>query len=56
MPIWRKLMKVAQQVFTITERFPKEDDCGLSSQIGRSWLSVSRGHWRKHLSFNRLQS
>jgi len=43
---------LAEQVFAITERLPKKEDYGLTSQIRRSALSVpanlAEGFGRKH--------
>lgn len=45
-------MDLAEQVFAITERLPKKEDYGLTSQIRRSALSVpanlAEGFGRKH--------
>jgi four helix bundle protein len=41
MPVWKKAMDLAQQVFALTEGLPKKEDYGLTSQIRRSALSVS---------------
>jgi four helix bundle protein len=52
MPVWQKGMNLAEQVFSITERLPKKEDYGLTSQIRRSALSVpanvAEGFGRKH--------
>lgn len=41
MPVWKKAMDLAQEVFALTEGLPKKEDYGLTSQIRRSALSVS---------------
>lgn len=41
MPVWKKAMDLAQQIFALTEGLPKKEDYGLTSQIRRSALSVS---------------
>jgi four helix bundle protein len=45
-------MDLAEQVFAITEKLPKKEDYGLTSQIRRSALSVpanlAEGFGRKH--------
>jgi four helix bundle protein len=52
MPVWQKAMNLAQKIFSITERLPKKEDYGLTSQIRRAALSVSgniaEGFGRKH--------
>lgn len=41
MPIWQEAMDVAEKVFRLTEKLPKKEDYGLTSQIRRSALSIS---------------
>jgi len=52
MPVWKRGMDLAEQIFVITERLPKKEDYGLTSQIRRSALSVpanlAEGFGRKH--------
>ncbi len=52
MPVWQKSMSMAVSIFTLTEKLPKKEDYGLTSQIRRSALSVpgniSEGFGRKH--------
>ena len=52
MPVWQKGMDLAQQVFTLTEKLPRKEDYGLTSQIRRSALSVpgniAEGFGRRH--------
>ena len=52
MPVWKKGMELAERVFAISERLPKKEDYGLTSQIRRSALSVpanlAEGFGRKH--------
>ncbi len=52
MPVWQKAMELAVIFFKLTERLPKKEDYGLTSQIRRSALSVpgnlSEGFGRKH--------
>ena len=40
MPVWQKAMDLATRVFEITEKLPRKEDYGLTSQIRRSGLSV----------------
>ena len=52
MPVWEKAMNLAVQIFKLTEKLPKKEDYGLTSQIRRSALSVagnlSEGFGRRH--------
>jgi four helix bundle protein len=52
MPVWQKAMELAVRIFHITERLPRKEDFGLTSQIRNSGLSVSgnisEGFGRKH--------
>ena len=41
MPVWKKAMDLAVRIFELTEKLPKKEDYGLTSQIRRSALSVS---------------
>lgn len=41
MPVWKKAMDLAVKIFELTEKLPKKEDYGLTSQIRRSALSVS---------------
>lgn len=52
MPVWKKAMDLAVQIYDLTEKLPRKEDYGLTSQIRRSALSVpgnlSEGFGRKH--------
>ncbi len=52
MTVWQQSMNLANKIFQITEKLPKKEDYGLTSQIRRSALSVSgniaEGFGRKH--------
>jgi four helix bundle protein len=52
MPVWQKSMDLAVRVFKLTERLPRKEDYGLTSQVRGSGLSVSgniaEGFGRKH--------
>jgi len=52
MPVWQKAMNLAVKIFDLTEKLPRKEDFGLTSQIRRSGLSVSgnlaEGFGRKH--------
>ena len=52
MPVWQKAMELAVRIFELTEKLPKKEDYGLTSQIRRSALSISgniaEGFGRKH--------
>ena len=41
MPVWQKAMDLAEKIFKLTEKLPKKEDYGLTSQIRDSGLSVS---------------
>lgn len=41
MPVWREAMAVAEDVFRISEEFPRKEDYGLTTQLRRSALSIS---------------
>jgi four helix bundle protein len=52
MPVWQNGMDLAERVFTMTERLPRKEDYGLTSQIRRSAVSVpgniAEGFGRRH--------
>ena len=52
MPVWQKAMDLAVKIFKLTEKLPRKEDYGLTSQIRGSGLSVpgniSEGFGRKH--------
>jgi len=52
MPVWQKAMDLAVRIFDLTEKLPRKEDYGLTSQIRDSGLSVSgniaEGFGRKH--------
>jgi len=52
MPVWQKAMVLATRIFKLTEKLPRKEDYGLTSQIRRSGLSVpvniAEGFGRKH--------
>jgi len=52
MPVWKKAMDLAANIFGLTEKLPKKEDYGLTSQIRRSALSISgniaEGFGRRH--------
>ena len=41
MDVWQKAMKIAENVFEISEHLPRKEDYGLTSQIRRAALSIS---------------
>ena len=59
MPVWKKSMDLADGIFRLTEKLPKKEDYGLTSQIRRAALSVSgniaegfgRHHTKDKLNF-----
>ena len=60
--VWQKAMEMVTVVYELTERFPKEEIYGLTSQIRRSALSIpsniaegrARGSTREFLQFLRI--
>lgn len=52
MPVWQKAMELAVSIYKLTEKLPRKEDYGLTSQIRRSALSVpgniAEGFGRKH--------
>jgi len=41
MPIWQTAMEVAEQVFAVTDKLPRKEDYGFTSQVRRAALSIS---------------
>ena len=41
MPVWQTAMDIAVKTFRLTEKLPRKEDYGLTSQIRRSALSIS---------------
>lgn len=41
MPTWSEAMNLAEEVFKLSESFPKKEDYGLTSQLRRAALSIS---------------
>lgn len=39
--VWKESVKFANEVFTLTRRFPKSEQFGLTSQLNRAAVSVS---------------
>ncbi|MFH1398297.1 MAG: four helix bundle protein [Candidatus Omnitrophota bacterium] len=54
MPIWQEAMAKAEDIFNLTEKLPKKEDYGLTSQIRRAALSISaniaEAYGRNHTS------
>ncbi|MEK6539643.1 MAG: four helix bundle protein [Deltaproteobacteria bacterium] len=52
MIVWQKAMDLAVKIFKLTEKLPRKEDYGLTSQIRRAALSVpgniAEGFGRKH--------
>ena len=52
MTVWKNSMELSIKIFRLTEKLPKKEDYGLTSQIRRSALSIagnlSEGFGRKH--------
>lgn len=41
MPVWQSAMAAAEQVFTLTDKLPRKEDYGFTSQVRRAALSIS---------------
>ena len=41
MPVWSDAMEIAANIFLLTEKLPRKEDYGLTSQIRRSAVSIS---------------
>ena len=52
MPVWQKSMDLAVVVFELTEKFPKKEDYGITSQLRRASTSIAsniaEAYGRKH--------
>lgn len=50
--VWQKGIEIVDCMYSITERFPREELCGLSSQMRRASVSIpsniAEGFVRKH--------
>ena len=59
MPVWQKAHELAVEIFQVSERFPRKEDYGLTSQLRRAALSISaniaeafgRFHYKDKLNF-----
>ena len=51
--VWQIAMDLVERIYRHTQRFPKEELYGLTSQIGRAVVSIpsniAEGHTREHL-------
>lgn len=57
MPVWQEAMGIAEEVFSLTEKLPKKEDYGLTSQIRRAALSISANiaeDYGRHHSFDKI--
>jgi four helix bundle protein len=41
MPIWEEAMSISEEIFRLSDKFPRKEDYGLTSQLRRSALSIS---------------
>jgi four helix bundle protein len=41
MPVWREAMAAAEQVFALTDKLPRKEDYGFTSQVRRAALSIA---------------
>lgn len=51
--VWQKAMRLATEIYKLTEKFPKEETFGLVSQMRRAAVAIpsniAEGYRRKHL-------
>jgi four helix bundle protein len=51
--VWQKAMDLVESIYILTQKFPREETYGLSSQIRRAVVSIpsnlAEGHTREHL-------
>jgi four helix bundle protein len=38
--IWKRSIGLVEEIYIITKKFPKEEICGLTSQLRRSAISI----------------
>ena len=54
MPIWKRAMEIAEEIHTITEKLPRKEDYGFTSQIRRAALSIpsniAEAYGRHHIA------
>jgi len=54
MPIWQSSIRIAEDIFKVTEKLPKKEDYGSTSQLRRAALSISSNiaetYGRYHIS------
>ena len=54
MPIWQEAMAIAEEIFKLTEKLPKKEDYGLTSQLRRAGSSIpaniAEAYGRNHTS------
>jgi len=41
MPIWNKAIDVAEKIYILTDKLPRKEDYGFTSQVRRAALSIS---------------
>jgi four helix bundle protein len=51
--VWQKAVDLVEQIYLITQKFPREETYGLTSQVRRAVVSIAsniaEGHTREHL-------
>lgn len=57
MPIWQEAMDIAENIFKLTDKLPRKEDYGFTSQIRRATLSISANiaeAFGRHHSLNKI--
>lgn len=51
--VWQKAIDLVEKIYLITQKFPREETYGLTSQVRRAVVSIAsniaEGHTREHL-------
>lgn len=53
--VWNKAMELAAEVYRLTQRFPREEAFGLTSQVRRSAISIASNIAEGHGRMNRRE-
>jgi len=56
--VWQQSMYLVETVYKLTQKFPKEEIYGLTSQVRRAVVSIpsniAEGHTREHINLHHL--